>query len=83
MPLYMDVHHKVEGATAQDLAEAHAKDHEIQDAHGVRYLKYWHDESSGRVFCLAEGPDREAVDRVHRLSHGLTADEIFEVTEGS
>lgn len=83
MPLYMDVHHKIDGATAQDLAEAHAKDVEIQEAHGVRYLKYWHDESSGRVVCLAEGPDREAVDRVHRLSHGLTADEIFEVTEGS
>lgn len=83
MPLYMDVHNKVEGATAEDVAGAHARDLEVQGAHGVRYLKYWHDEATGRIFCLAEGPDPESLERVHRLAHGLTADEIFEVTEGS
>jgi hypothetical protein len=83
MPLYMDVHDKVEGATVQDVADAHAKDLEIQGEHDVRYLKYWVNEETGRIFCLAEGPSRDAVDRVHRLSHGLAADEIFEVVEGS
>jgi hypothetical protein len=29
MPLYMDVHQKVEGLTAQAVAQAHAKDLEI------------------------------------------------------
>ena len=83
MPLYMDVHGKVEGATVADVAHAHRKDLEIQGGHGVRYLKYWFNEETGRIFCLAEGPNRDAVDRVHRLSHGLAADEILEVVEGS
>lgn len=83
MPLYMDVHDKVEGATATDVADAHRKDLEIQGDHDVRYLRYWFNEETGRIFCLAEGPSRDAVDRVHRLSHGLAADEILEVVEGS
>jgi hypothetical protein len=83
MPLYMDIHDKVEGATATDVADAHRKDLEIQGDHGVRYLRYWFNEETGRIFCLAEGPSRDAVDRVHRLSHGLAADEILEVIEGS
>jgi hypothetical protein len=83
MPLYMDIHDKVEGATATDVADAHRKDLEIQGDHGVRYLRYWFNEETGRIFCLAEGPSRDAVDRVHRLSHGLAADEILEVVEGS
>jgi hypothetical protein len=83
MPLYMDIHDKVEGATATDVADAHRKDLELQGDHDVRYLRYWFDEETGRIFCLAEGPSPDAVDRVHRLSHGLAADEILEVVEGS
>ena len=83
MPLPMDIHDKVEGATATDVADAHRKDLEIQGDHDVRYLRYWFNEETGRIFCLAEGPSRDAVDRVHRLPHGLAADEILEVVEGS
>jgi hypothetical protein len=83
MPLNMDIHDKVEGATATDVADAHRKDLEIQGDHDVRYLRYWFNEETGRIFCLAEGPSRDAVDRVHRLSHGLAADEILEVVEGA
>ena len=83
MPLFMDVHDKVEGATAQAVAEAHAKDLQTQEQYGVRYLKYWFDESKGRIFCLVEAPSREAAERVHREAHGLVADELFEVQEGS
>ena len=82
MPLFMDVH-RVEGATAAAVADAHEKDVAIQDRYGVQYLKYWLDESSGKIFCLADAPDREAAIRVHREAHGLLADEIFEVHEGS
>jgi hypothetical protein len=83
MPLYMDVHERVEGATAEAVAGAHAKDLEIQDEHGVKYHKYWLDESTGRIFCLVEAPNKEAAMAVHREAHGLVADDIFEVTEGS
>jgi hypothetical protein len=83
MPLFMDIHDKVAGATVADVADAHRKDLEIQGEHDVRYVRYWFNEETGRIFCLAEGPSREAVDRVHKLSHGLAADEILEVVEGS
>ena len=63
MPLFMDVHHKVDGLTAEAVAGAHQKDLEVQERHGVNYLKYWFDEGSGKVFCLVEAPSAEAVSR--------------------
>ncbi len=83
MPLFMDVHTHVDGATAKGVAEAHRKDLATQGKYGVHYLKYWLDEGSGRIYCLAEAPNREAAVRVHREAHGLLADEINEVTENS
>lgn len=83
MPLFMDVHERVEGATVDDVAAAHRRDLEVQDAYGVRYVRYWFNPDSGRIFCLAEAPSADAADRVHRESHGLAADEILEVVEGS
>ena len=83
MPLYMDIHQKVEGATEEAVADAHAKDLEIQAKYGVYYKKYWVDESNGKIFCLIEAPNKEAAERVHREAHGLVADEIYEVSEHS
>ena len=54
----------------------------MQGAHDVRYLRYWFDEGSGKVFCLVDAPDAEAAAAVHREAHGLVADEIIPVTEG-
>jgi len=51
--------------------------------YGVTYLKYWYDEGTGKVFCLVEAPSKEAAATVHRQAHGLVADEINEVKEGS
>ncbi len=82
MPLFMDVHN-VPGATAQAVADAHKKDLEIQDKYGVKYIRYWLDENSGAIFCLCEAPDKSAAERVHREAHGLVADEIHQVREGS
>ena len=82
MPLYLDVHNKIDGLTADAAADAHRKDLEIQQKHGVRYLRYWFDEGTGKVFCLVEAPSREAAEAVHREAHGLVADEIIEVKEG-
>lgn len=84
MPLFMDIHESLpEGATAADVAGAHEADQKIQEEYGVNYLRYWLDENNGRVFCLAEAPDAEAAIAVHREAHGLLADKIFEVVEGS
>ncbi len=83
VPLYMDIHRDVEGLTAEAVAGAHEKDLEVQDKHGVKYTRYWFDEESGTVFCLAEAPSKEAAAAVHREAHGLMANEIIEVREGS
>ncbi|MFC7029416.1 DUF4242 domain-containing protein [Halomicroarcula sp. GCM10025710] len=80
MPLYLDVHRDVD-ASVEDVVEAHKKDVETQDKHGVKYLNYWVDEDEGAVFCLFEGPNKRD-EKVHREAHGLTADEIFEVEQG-
>ena len=81
MPLYMDIHRKVEGVTADAVADAHAKDLQTQEKYGVEYKKYWLDESSGTIFCLVEAPNKETAEKVHREAHGLVADEIHEVSE--
>jgi hypothetical protein len=83
MALFMDVHNKVDGLTAEAVAGAHERDLEVQGKHGVTYQRYWFDEGSGRVFCLVEAPDAETAATVHREAHGLLADEIVPVREGT
>jgi hypothetical protein len=83
MPLFMDVHNSLpEGATAQDVANAHKADLETQEKYGVKYINYWADVNSGKVFCLVEAPDADAAVAVHKEAHGLVADEIFPVEQG-
>ena len=82
MALFMDIHDKVEGLTAEAVAGAHAKDVEIQGQYGVDYKQFWFNEDSGQVFCLVDAPNAEAAERVHREAHGLVADEIYEVVAG-
>lgn len=83
MPLFMDVHEITGGVAMDDVATAHLADLRTQDAHDVRYLRYWVDEKDGRVFCLVEAPSAEAAADVHRQAHGLVADHIYRVQEGS
>lgn len=78
MSLYMD-RHELPEAKAEDVAQAHIKDLEIQDKYGVRYVTYWFDSDAGTVFCLAEAPSADAAEAVHRESHGLVAHQIIEV----
>jgi hypothetical protein len=81
MPLFMDVHNIKGGVSEADVAGAHAADLAAQDAHGVKYLRYWVNEEAGKIFCLVEAPDAEAANAVHKEAHGLVADEIYPVTE--
>ena len=78
MPLYMDIH-ELHGAKAEDVAKAHELDTKIQEKYGVKYTKYWLNESCGKVFCLCEAPNAEAAEQVHREAHGLVADKLIEV----
>jgi class 3 adenylate cyclase len=79
MPLYMDIHNLDEGTTAEDVAKAHAKDMEVQQKYGVKYSKYWVNESGKKVFCLAHAPNAEAAEQVHREAHGMMPEKIIEV----
>lgn len=78
MPLYMDIHN-LEDITLDRLNELHHLDCDVQQRYGVRYLKWWWNETSGKVFCLVEAPDTEAANAVHREAHGFVCDGIIEV----
>ena len=41
------------------------RDLEVQAKYGVRFLKYWYDETTGKVFCLSEAPSKDAAMAVH------------------
>jgi hypothetical protein len=83
VPLFMDVHEIAGGVAMDDVAKAHLADLQAQSAHDVRYLRYWVDEATGRVFCLVEALSAQAAADVHQEAHGLVADQIYQVQEGS
>jgi hypothetical protein len=83
MPLYMDIHSIDGGVSVDDVVKAHMADLQTQSRHDVSYLRYWVDEARGKIFCLAEAPSAVAAEAVHREAHGLVADEIYQVQEGS
>lgn len=81
--LFMDEHDHVEGLTAEAVHGAHQRDLEVQEKYGVKYLQYWFDEGSGKVYCLVDAPDAASAEKVHQEAHGLLADRLIPVQEGS
>ena len=82
MPLFMDVHTIDGGVALDDVAKAHVADLQMQGRYDVKYLRYWVDQSEGKVFCLVDAPSSNAAMAVHKEAHGLVADEIYPVQEG-
>jgi class 3 adenylate cyclase len=80
MQLYMD-RHDVPGSTPEMVAEAHSRDLALAAEHGVQFMTYWFDDSTGQVFCLAKADDATKVEAVHLESHGLIPHEIISVSE--
>ncbi len=78
MPLYMDVH-LIPGVKAKDVATAHEMDMALANQHECTCMTYWIDENRGSVFCLIEGPSKEAVEALHAKAHGLIPHKIIEV----
>jgi hypothetical protein len=83
MPLYMDVHSLDGAITFEDVGKAHQADLQTQAGYDVSYLRYWVDGNHGKIFCLVEAPNADAAATVHREAHGLVAEEIYQVQEGS
>src|SRR3954469_13787736 len=78
MAKFMDIHEGFFGVTAQQLAEAHQRDLDNEEQEGVHYEHACVDPESGKVFCLATGPSKEAVMRVHERA-GHPAPEVYEI----
>jgi class 3 adenylate cyclase len=81
MPLFMD-RHDLRGVTAEQVAQAHLSDLQVQARYGVEFLAYWFDAADGEAFCLANARSPDAMQAVHRDSHGPVANEIIGVSEG-
>jgi hypothetical protein len=78
MAKFMDVHTGFIGVTAQQLKEAHERDLAIEADEGVHFECAWLDPERGKVFCLATGPSREAVMRIHERA-GHPTREVYEL----
>jgi len=83
MALFMDVHTLGGPVGLTDVQQAHAADLQTQERYGVSYQRYWVDEAAGKIFCLVDAPDADAAISVHREAHGLVADAVYPVSEGS
>ena len=83
MPLYMDVHSLDGAVTSADVGKAHQAEPQIQGSYDVSYLRYLVDGERGKIFCLVEAPTADAAATEYREAHGLLAEEIYQVQEGS
>jgi hypothetical protein len=81
--LYIDVHYLPEGKVSfADVAAAHSKDLATESKYGVKFIKYWVDESKGVVYCLSSAPDTTAITSTHKEAHGLLPQAIYKVEDG-
>jgi len=78
MATFIDVHSGMKGVTHDQLLRAHQEDQKLEQKEGVRFIKAWADPSTGKAFCLSEGPSKEAVLRIHQQA-GHPTEEIYEV----
>lgn len=76
---FIDVHTDMSGLDQESFQKAHDMDMQIENEEGVHFLHAWADPKAGKVFCLSEGPSKEAVQRVHARA-GHPTDEIYEVS---
>lgn len=79
MAKFMDVHSGFFGVSAEQLADAHRRDQAIEREEGVTFERAWLDPDAGKVFCLASGPTKEAVMRIHERA-GHPTSEVYELT---
>lgn len=78
----MDIHTvDSDDFSVEDVVKAHMEDLAIQERFGVIQIKYWVNVDAKTLFCLMEGPNKEACNEVHKESHGNTACNIIEVAD--
>jgi class 3 adenylate cyclase len=76
----MDRHFN-EDFSPEAVVDAHRRDLEVADKHGVHFKTYWFDDERHSVFCLVNAPNKNSVREVHGEAHGDIPGEIIEVDE--
>lgn len=77
MPTFMDFHEDLKlPETALQQITRDTKDHK-SDEFGVRQVELFHN-AEGKVYCLLEAPDAEAVRR-HHAALGVPCGDVHEV----
>ena len=66
MPLYLDIHEKIEGVTPEAVAEAHQNDPQTQKTYELQYLNHCYDRNTDNILRLCEARSRKAAKRVRR-----------------
>ena len=80
MATYMDVHSGFFGVTADQLKEAHQGGPRHREGRRRPFqTRLARSGRAGKVFCLATGPSRESVLRIHERA-GHPTPEIYELT---
>jgi class 3 adenylate cyclase len=73
--------HDLPQVTAEQVAQAHLMDLEVQSRFDVQLLAYWFDPDSAAAFCLAKANRPDDLQAVHREAHGLIPNEVISVSE--
>ncbi len=78
MPLFMDYHDnlKLPAEAVQQIAQETRN--RAADQFGVRQVELYHN-ADGKVYCLLEGPDEQAV-RDHHAALGVPCGDVHQVT---
>jgi len=78
MPQFMDYHDDLQlpGEAVAQIAKE-AKEHKM-DQFGVRQLELYHN-ADGKVYCLLEAPDAQAV-RNHHEAIGVSCGDVHQVS---
>lgn len=82
MPLYMDIHRGMKGMRAEDIARTHERELRMQELPDVKLRSCWYTDKGkeATVICLAEAPNMDVFDNIHR-GRDITGEEIIEVHE--
>ncbi|MGB5821238.1 MAG: helix-turn-helix transcriptional regulator [Saonia sp.] len=66
--------------TEEDAYKSHLRDLAVQDKYGLIYKKYYINFQHNTIFCLMDGPSKEACLISHEAAHGIGPCNIVEVS---
>lgn len=79
MPLFIDLH--MGNFTEEEIRLAHQADLAVQEKYGVHFRQLLHNHLQGFIFCIMEGPDKDACVAIHLEAHGIGPCNILEISD--